>query len=50
VNVLGLTFGIDPLHLAVKLPVIGSVGLRRRSHSVPVKPPLAASEESAAAE
>ena len=26
VNLLGLTFGIDPLHLAVKLPLIGRVG------------------------
>ena len=26
VNVLGLTFGIDPLDLAVKLPMIGTIG------------------------
>ena len=26
VNVLGLTFGIDPLNLAVKLPMIGTIG------------------------
>jgi hypothetical protein len=29
VNLLGLTFGIDPRHLAVKLPIIGSIGPRR---------------------
>ena len=26
VNLLGLTFGVDPRHLAVKLPLIGSIG------------------------
>jgi hypothetical protein len=44
VNVLGLTFGIDPLHLALKLPIIGSIGLKHSSESAPVKPSL---EESA---
>jgi hypothetical protein len=28
-NLLGLTFGIDPRNLAVKLPLIGSLGPRR---------------------
>ena len=26
INVLGLTFGVDPLQLALKLPLAGSVG------------------------
>jgi hypothetical protein len=25
-NLLGLTFGIDPVSLAVKLPLVGSIG------------------------
>lgn len=29
VNVLGLTFGVNPRHLALKLPLIGSVGPKR---------------------
>jgi hypothetical protein len=33
VNLLGLTFGIDPRHLAVKLPLIGSVGPKRFRYS-----------------
>jgi hypothetical protein len=40
VNLLGLTFGIDPLHLAVKLPLIGSIGPRCRADSAQQKPPL----------
>jgi len=28
VNVLGLTFGVDPASLSLKLPLIGRVGLR----------------------
>jgi len=40
VNLLGLTFGIDPLNLAVKLPLIGSIGPKRLAGSVQVKPPL----------
>jgi hypothetical protein len=27
INILGLTFGIDPMHLAVKLPMAGRIGL-----------------------
>ena len=34
VNLLGLTFGIDPLHLAVKLPLIGSLGPKRSSRKM----------------
>jgi hypothetical protein len=40
VNLLGLTFGLDPLHLAVKLPLIGSVGPKCCSGSAQVRPPL----------
>ena len=40
VNVLGLTFGIDPRNLALKLPIIGSIGPRRFADSAQVKPPL----------
>lgn len=28
VNLLGLTFGVDPLHRALKLPLIGSLRVR----------------------
>ena len=28
INVLGLTFGVDPLDLAVKLPMAGRIGFR----------------------
>jgi hypothetical protein len=27
VNIIGLTFGIDPLNLAIKLPGVGRLGL-----------------------
>ena len=30
VNLAGLTFGVDPLDLAIKLPGIGRVGLIRQ--------------------
>src|SRR5580704_10755442 len=40
VNLLGLTFGIDPRHLALKLPIIGSVGPKRFAGSAQVHPPL----------
>lgn len=40
VNVLGLTFGVDPKNLAVKLPLIGSLGPRRLQRSAQVRPPL----------
>ena len=33
VNVLGLVIGIDPKHLALKLPLVGSVGLPLGSSS-----------------
>ena len=29
INVIGLTFGVNPVRLALKLPVIGNVGLRK---------------------
>jgi hypothetical protein len=35
VNLLGLTFGLDPLAPAVKLPFIGRVGARSRMRSAP---------------
>ena len=40
VNVLGLTFGIDPRHLALKLPLIGSIGPRRFQGVRPLAPPV----------
>jgi hypothetical protein len=40
VNLLGLTFGIDPLHFAVKLPIIGSIGPKCLADSARVSPPL----------
>jgi hypothetical protein len=40
VNLLGLTFGVDPLNLAVKLPLLGSLGPKRLRDSAQVKPPL----------
>jgi len=39
VNLLGLTFGIDPRHLAVKLPLIGSLGPKCFAASARVRPP-----------
>jgi hypothetical protein len=39
-NLLGLTFGVDPRNLAVKLPLIGSLGPKRLRDSAQVKPPL----------
>lgn len=39
INVLGLTFGLDPRHLAVKLPLIGSVGPKRFRQSPGLKMP-----------
>lgn len=39
-NLIGLTFGIDPRNLAVKLPLIGSVGPKRFSGSAQARPPL----------
>jgi hypothetical protein len=50
VNVLGLTFGLDPLHLAVKLPIIGSIGPKRLAGPAQVKPPLDAPDGPATAE
>lgn len=38
VNVLGLTFGIDPLDLALKLPVAGRVGWPRGTPRRPAQP------------
>jgi hypothetical protein len=29
VNVLGLTFGVDPKSLSIKLPIVGRLGPRR---------------------
>jgi hypothetical protein len=46
VNLLGLTFGIDPRNLAVKLPIIGSIGPRRFAGSAQTKPPLDAAGDS----
>ena len=40
VNLLGLTFGLDPLHLAVKLPLIGSGGPKCGTDPAQVRPPL----------
>jgi hypothetical protein len=50
VNVLGLTFGIDPVHCALKLPIIGSIGPQHCADSAQLKSPLDASREAAAAE
>jgi hypothetical protein len=50
VNLLGLTFGVDPLHLAVKLPIIGSIGPKRFAGPAQVKPPLDAPDGPATAE
>lgn len=38
VNVLGLTFGIDPLDLALKLPMVGRLGLTSQVAADPVQP------------
>ena len=35
INVLGLTFGIDPLDLALKLPLAGRLGWPRADHVTP---------------
>lgn len=40
INLIGLTFGMDVRNLAVKLPLIGSVGLRRLRGSAQARPPL----------
>ncbi|MEJ0008676.1 MAG: DUF3750 domain-containing protein [Steroidobacteraceae bacterium] len=40
INLLGLTFGIDPRHLVVKLPLIGSLGPKRFAGSAQGRPPL----------
>ncbi len=34
-NLLGLSFGVDPLGLAVKLPGVGRLGMSRTPHTVP---------------
>jgi hypothetical protein len=39
-NLLGLTFGLDFRNLALKLPLLGSVGPKRFGGSAQVKPPL----------
>jgi hypothetical protein len=38
VNVLGLTFGVDPDDLALKLPILGKVGFRKRTMPVTLQP------------
>lgn len=50
VNLLGLTFGIDPLHLALKLPIIGSIGPKRFAEQGAARPPLDAPQGPAAAD
>jgi len=40
VNLLGLTFGVDLRNLALKLPLIGSVGPKSLRGSAQVRPPL----------
>lgn len=40
VNLLGLTFGVDPRNLAVKLPLIGSLGPKRLRGTAQARPPL----------
>ena len=45
VNVLGLTFGIDPKSLSLKLPLIGPIGPKSRQEYVTLRdysPPVAA--------
>jgi hypothetical protein len=42
VNLLGLTFGVDPKNVAVKLPLIGSLGPKRFRHTAQARPPLEA--------
>jgi len=39
-NLLGLTFGVDPKNLALKLPLVGSIGPKRFSSTAQVRPPL----------
>jgi hypothetical protein len=50
VNLLGLTFGIDPRHLALKVPIIGSIGPKRLAGSAQVQPPLDAPRGTAVTE
>lgn len=50
VNLLGLTFGIDPVHLALKLPIIGSIGPKRFAEQGAARPPLDAPQGPAAAD
>lgn len=38
INVLGLTFGIDPLDVALKLPGLGRVGFARNDNTAAVEP------------
>lgn len=38
INVLGLTFGIDPADLAVKLPLAGTLGFGRSAHATTAVP------------
>ena len=40
VNLLGLTFGVDFRNVALKLPLIGSVGPKRLRGTAQVRPPL----------
>jgi hypothetical protein len=44
VNLLGLTFGVDLDDLALKLPILGKVGLRKRTTPVTLLPSSDASE------
>lgn len=44
INLLGLTFGIDPRNLALKLPLIGSIGPKRFRGSAQTRPPLEVTE------
>lgn len=44
INLLGLTFGIDPRNLALKLPLIGSIGPKRFRGSAQARPPLEVTE------
>lgn len=47
INLLGLTFGLDPRHLALKLPLIGSVGPQRFRRVRPAVLPAPAPAETA---
>lgn len=44
INLLGLTFGIDPRNLALKLPLFGSIGPKRFRGSAQADPPLEVTE------